>query len=97
VPASFIKVAIPTSYSLQEVESAIAGEEALNTRFVSNSVTTEDGEIVNEAKFERLSTLPLPDPPTLKLASDAAPSGKKHEWSGGILIKGSIKQVALYR
>lgn len=95
--AKTFKVAIPGDASLVDIQSAIAGEEALGTRFETAQVTTDAGEVVNLSTFTRLIQGPLPASPTLRAASTGAPPGKQKQWEGQMLVGSSLMKVVLYR
>src|SRR5690348_13430731 len=95
--AKTFKVAIPGDASLVDIQSAIAGEEALGTRFESALVTTDSGEVVNLSTFTRLFAGPLPPSPILRAASTGAPPGKAKQWEGEMLVSSSLVKVVLYR
>jgi hypothetical protein len=91
----------PTNLTLAEIANRIASEEARLTKFVESkvgSIKGASGSLVlkNMMKFTELYDQLAP---ALELApGDAATfNGKKQEWSGVLVVKGSMTVVSLYR
>jgi hypothetical protein len=77
------------------VESAIQGEEALATRFVSNQLSPIDGKIVNVAKFEEANS--VPEDIRLQPHGQGAPANHVLVWAGVMLLEGQNTAVDAYR
>ena len=79
----------------RQARNAIAGEEALSSKFDNSQLTVIDGKITNVATFNEEEDIPN----DIKLLDhDAAPpDGYSEEWSGVMLIFGVNRVVTLYR
>ena len=82
--------------SLQQIEAAIAGEEALATKFVKSEVKGADKKgITNVVTFEDQDDVPN----AIRLLAQTAPppDGFSKQWSGVMLVRGKNQAVTLYR
>jgi hypothetical protein len=92
---------IPKNLSLDDIASLIADEEAGASRFVECKVAalkTSDDPVdpVNVVKFIDLADY-IPSEPKLVSHGANPPSGTKVEWTGPMLVLGSMKIVDLCR
>jgi hypothetical protein len=92
---------IPSNLSVDAIASLIADEEAGAAQFVENKVapiktSATPASPKNVAKFiERDDD--IPKVPVMVLHGDSIPDGKKVDWSGAMLVKGTMKIVDLCR
>ncbi|MDC8011020.1 hypothetical protein [Tahibacter soli] len=93
---------IPTNLNVADITLLITGEEAGGSKFVENKVTflktsaSKSGAVKNMAKFIELDDS-IPPPPVVIVNGDAAPAGKALQWTGPMLVKGTMTIVELYR
>lgn len=84
--------------SLNEIELAIAGEEATGSEFMRASISFHDGNITNLITF---NDLPPGQHPSSRLIlakqTDTIPTGKKPVWAGVLLVTGTNIAVIAYR
>ena len=91
-------VEIPGSNSLQDIERAIAGEEATGAEFQSSNVSFYENVITNLVTFKDLPPGQRPQSSLVLIKQGAPiPSGKTHIWGGVMLVTGSNTAVASYR
>lgn len=87
--------------TLEVLNQLVVNEEAGGSKFVENKVAavnpspTKPG-LSNMMKFNEIDG-PVPPLPTLVVSGAAAPSGKTLQWTGPMLVAGSMQIVALYR
>jgi hypothetical protein len=92
---------IPADLDVGAISGLIADEEAGGSKFVENKVaalkTAANGAAVptNIIKFLELDDVPAE--PTVLLKNADAPTGKAAQWTGVMLVKGTMKVVVLYR
>lgn len=89
------KASIAGDLKLDEIESAIQGEEALATEFVSSAIKQVDGAATNVATFKDIDSVPKHI--KLRLATTEAPSGHSVVWSGKMQVANAEKSVVVYR
>lgn len=87
--------------SLSAIQQLVIAEEAGGARFVENKVaafnpTPAKPGLSNIMKFNEIDG-PVPPLPVLQASGVAAPPGKTLQWSGAMLVAGSMQIVALYR
>lgn len=87
--------------TLAVINQLIIAEEAGGSKFVENKVaainpTPAKPGLSNIMKFNEIDG-PVPPLPVLQLAATPAPAGKTLQWSGAMLVTGSMQIVALYR
>jgi hypothetical protein len=91
-------VEVEGSNSLQNIELAIAGEEATGAEFLRSSISYHEHVITNLVTF---NDLPPGQRPQTRLAlvkpGDPSPSGKTSIWAGVMLVSGSNMEVGAYR
>lgn len=93
---------IPTNLSVADITTLIVGEEAGAAKFVDNKVTllktsaAAAGGLKNVAQFVPLDDS-IPSPPVAIVSGDPKPAGKTLQWTGAMLVKGTMKIVELYR
>jgi hypothetical protein len=92
---------IPANLDVDAIASLLADEEAGGSKFVENKVgplktAAGPATLTNIAKFVDLDDQIPPDP-ALVLHGQAVPNGKTVEWSGVMLVKGTMKVVDVCR
>ena len=90
-------VEIEGSNSLQDIELAIAGEEATGSEFLRSSISYHGHTITNLVTFNDLPPGQRPRiHPVLIKQGDPPPSGKTSIWAGVMVVSGSNMAVAAY-
>ncbi|WP_313919374.1 hypothetical protein [Tahibacter sp.] len=93
---------IPTNLAVNDITTLIVGEEAGASKFIDNKVTflktsaDKTGGLKNVAQFLALDDN-IPAPPVVIVSGDAKPDGKALQWTGAMLVKGTMKIVEIYR
>lgn len=92
---------IPSNLSKDDIASLIADEEAGAAQFVECKIaalktSSDPVKPKNIAKFIELNDS-IPKTPSLVLHGDAIPAGKKVQWTGPMLVKGTTTIVDLCR
>ena len=87
--------------ALAVINQLIIAEEAGGSKFVENKVaamnpTPARPGLSNIMKFNEIDG-PVPPQPVLLLSTASAPAGKTLQWTGAMLVAGSMQIVALYR
>jgi hypothetical protein len=91
-------VEIEGSNSLQNIEQAIAGEEATGAEFLRSNISYHEHAITNLVTFNDLPPGQRPQTPlVLVKQGDAPPSGKVSIWAGVMLVSGTNTAVDAYR
>lgn len=91
------KVAIDGSFTLAQINAAIMGEEAGASKFLDSQVGTDEGQITNVATFDELAPGTVPPALTIVKHGSPAPPGTSQEWSGVMLVEGSMQPVVGHR
>jgi hypothetical protein len=91
------QVEIDGGFTLTQINSAIAGEEAGASEFVDSVIGTHQGKLANLAIFKELAPGTTPPRPTIAKQGDPAPVGTTKVWSGVMLVQGTSTAVVGYR
>lgn len=92
------EIPIEGKYKLEEINSAIAGEEAGASEFKSSKhKASNTGETSNSVTFSELPNGTIPKPLTMVKQSDSQPPGTKKVWSGAMVVEGKSTSVIAYR
>ena len=86
-------VTIQGSYSLGEINDAIAGEECGASEFQSSKVSGND----NTATFLELPPGTIPPTLTVVKKDDPQPPGTAKVWEGEMRVSGAVAAVIAYR
>lgn len=93
---------IPTNLAVGDITTLIVGEEAGASKFIDNKVTFlktsagNTGALKNVAQFIPLDDS-IPARPVVIVSGDPKPDGKALQWTGAMLVKGTMKIVEIYR
>jgi hypothetical protein len=90
-------VEIEGRYKLDEINSAIAGEEVGASEFKSSRVKASDAGVTNIVTFRELPPGTIPKPLTMVKQGDPQPPGTKEIWSGVMVVEGTLTSVVAYR
>lgn len=87
--------------TLATINQLVIAEEAGGAKFVENKVaafnpTPARPGLSNIMKFNEIDG-PVPPLPVLQASGVAAPAGKTLQWTGAMLVAGSVQIVDLYR
>ncbi len=84
--------------TLNQIELAIAGEEAAGAEFVNNNIAFHGNEITNLVTFRDLPPGERPrNQIDLEKHGEPAPAGKTSIWEGVFLVSGSNEVIVAYR
>lgn len=88
----------PAGLSLEELERAVAGEEAAGAIFLDGKVTYTNGKMVNLLKFVDLPPGQRPKDRIIFVRyGDNKPAGKKLIWEGVLLVLGGATPLWAFR
>jgi hypothetical protein len=90
-------VQVAGTYSLEEIEAAIRGEEAGASRFSGSQVAPEAGTPANRVSFTPLPPGSVPKTFYLRTGSQQAPGASTKIWSGTMVVGGTMVPVSAYR
>ena len=90
---------MPGDYKMDEINSAIAFQEAKSSEFQNNQVAASiegTGEPINMVTFRKLG-FTIPKPLSIVEQNDPQPGGTKQIWSGAMVVGGKTTAVIAYR
>ena len=84
--------------SLQNIQLAIAGEEATGAEFIRSTLSRHESKFTNLVTFNDLEPGQRPQSELVLIKQgQQAPSGKNQVWSGVLLVSGSNESIIAYR
>ena len=90
-------VEVSGTLSLPKIQNALNGEEALVNTFVGSRLwINATHEFTNIVEFDELEDTPASQPGLLTLSASAV-DGLTPIWTGPMVVKGSAKNVWIYR
>lgn len=85
------------TFSLQEIERTLNGEELLASKFLGSRLwMNAQHKLTNLVEFEEFDD--VPDPPLKPVVvSEQALAGRTPSWTGAMVIEATAKHVFIYR
>ena len=81
--------------SLADINTAITGEEAGASQFLSSAVSADKSS--NTVTFKPLAAGTVPNALSLVATGTAAPAGTKQIWTGAMIVSGKSQTIVAYR